>query len=116
MSRKAGEAQERTQAQGESRPAGGTWAGPKHAGPARITHGRGVAGQAGRTAVHEARAHRCEYVRARREAGRHRVAPAGAWRAGAGGPYGRRDAPGLWSLLMMLGTSSNDECPESSES
>ena len=66
VSRWGREAQERTQAQGErSRPRsrrdlGGTEARGR---ASHYTHGRGVAVQAGRTAVHEARAHRCEYVR-----------------------------------------------------
>ena len=55
---------------GENASTGRAQQATKQAGPgrdrstwARITHGRGVAVQAGRTAVHEARAHRCEYVR-----------------------------------------------------
>ena len=55
---------------GENASTGRAQQATKQAGPGRdrstrasTTHGRGVAGQAGRTAVHEARAHRCEYVR-----------------------------------------------------
>jgi hypothetical protein len=41
--------------------AGGTWAGPKHAGEHHTWQRRGWAG--GPDSRHEARAHRCEYVR-----------------------------------------------------
>ena len=64
MSRKGqGSACRRDRKQGERsrHEAGGTWAGPKHAGAHHTWQRRGWAG--GRTAVHEARAHRCECVR-----------------------------------------------------
>ena len=98
----AGENASRESAAGHE--AGGTWAGPKHAGEHHITHGRGVAGQAGRTAVHEARAHRCEcvrrdeVVRGVRQAGTgvasRRVAR-GRGRAGS-----RREARRSWVLVV----------------
>ena len=68
------------------------------------SHGRGAVESCGRKPGNRPRGTRSLVrIRARDEAARREAGRRGR------ALNGRRDAPGLWSLMMMIGTSSNDE-------